>query len=91
MKNITLKTKENGQFGKTALSQLEDAGLANYVANNVYYFNRERDVFVRCSNDRDIHQAVLRVLVSLNYEDAIRISNNLDFFEIDQTMEESYL
>lgn len=88
---IKLKTKENGKFGKTALSQLEEVGLANYVADNVYYYNRERDVFVRCSNDNDMHQAVLRVLISLDDDDAVKISNKVDFFEIDQTLEEFYL
>lgn len=64
---ITLKKKENGQYGKTALRQLEDKGVANVVGDKVYYLNNDANVFVMCGTSENWHKAVVSVLQNLGY------------------------
>lgn len=65
---IKLKKMQNGLYGKTAIRQLEDKGLANIVGDKVYYWNEDANVFVMCGTSENWHKATVSVLKNLGYD-----------------------
>ena len=55
-------------FTEEALDQLEVAGIASVLGNQVHYYDVERNIYRYCASTNNIHIAVCRVLASVDEE-----------------------
>ena len=55
-------------FTEEALDQLEVAGIASVLGNQVHYYDVERNIYRYCASTNNVHIAVCRVLASVDEE-----------------------